>query len=104
MSISGASNCSTANCLAAYDAQLRQPSRNLDTNINEEKQPGKQTTEYILRGELIDEANEQNGFRAKKNQNIDPENQKAINSYEENSGDPTPVFASRMGEILDAYV
>lgn len=103
MAISG-SSCTASNCSTAYSSPYRQLSNDAEINLNEEKNSPKQTTEYVFRGELLEEATAQNGFRAKKEQTIDPLNQAAIERYEQNSIVEQAQFKEiGPGAIVDAY-
>lgn len=85
--------------------KFRQDEKNqsLDINLNDDNAPKREPSEFIFRGELLDELNENNGFRSKKDQTIDPANETAINNYEENSTPTEAVFIKQRGNILDAY-
>jgi len=106
MAISG-STCST--CTSSYLStsdtnSLRQQDKTQNLNTLDNKSQNKQPTEFILRGELLEDAVKNNSFRDKTDQTIDPANQTAINHYEINSR-PTndPVISRQQGQILDAY-
>ena len=107
MAISGSSFSSSAsNALAAYSTnQLRQQEKttSLGVNLNKDDSSNKKPAEFIFRGELLDEARENNGFRPKKAQTIDPANQTAINNYEDNNIPAETTFNQQQGSILDAY-
>ncbi len=104
-SCSSLSNCSpSSSYISAYDSnQLRQGEKSNGLSLNDENPSNKQTTEYVFRGELLEEASENNGFRPQKDQNIDPANQDAINSYENNSTPIDTLAFKEQGAILDAY-
>ncbi len=110
MAISGTSctTCSSSYLSATDTNKLRQgeKSQNLEVDLNDNKSSSREPAEFIFRGELLDEVNQNNGFRSQKDQTIDPANQSAINRYEDNNT-PTSESASllvqRQGAILDAY-
>lgn len=107
MAISG-STCSTctSSYLSASDTNsLRQQEKTQNLNAPDNESQNKQPTEFILRGELLEDAvQNNNGFRDKTDQTIYPANQTAINRYEVNSR-PTndPLISQQQGQILDAY-
>lgn len=100
-------SCSTSNYLSEYDARLRSQSNETELVLADEKNKKRQAAEFIFRGELLEQAEQNNGFRPQKEeqsfQSIDPENQLAISNYESNNGESASILSSGQGQILDAY-
>lgn len=105
MAISGTSYSTAISSALTSSNKFRQDEKNqsLDINLSNDSAPKREPSEFIFRGELLDELNENNGFRSKKDQTIDPANETAINNYEENSIPTEAVFIKQRGNILDAY-
>lgn len=100
MSLSGA-NCSS-NYLSVYDT-YRNPQQRDQQQPNIKQQFKGQATEFIFRGELLDETEASSDPNQKKtSQSVDPANINAITQYEQTSSVNQPRQAS--GRILDAYI
>jgi len=107
MAISGTS-CST--CSSSYlsvkdtnNLRQQENTQNTDSVLSDEQSSKQEPAEFIFRGELLEEANQNNGFREKRDQTIAPANQSAINSYEDNSFPTESLAFKQQGNILDAY-
>lgn len=100
MAISG-TNCT--NCLSTYDTYRNLQQREQQNNAFKKQPSEQQATEFIFRGELLDENNPSNSTNQKKSaQQIDPTKADAISQYEVTASANEPRTSS--GRILDAYI
>jgi len=106
MAISGPSYSTlTSSYLSTSDTNsLRQKEKNQTLDTLENRDQNNKQTEFVLRGELLDDVKKYKGFEDKKDQTIDPANEEAINNYEINSqASNDPLVTQKQGRILDAY-
>ena len=75
---------------------------NNDENAENQDEPQHSTTEYVLRGELLDSIVNDKRYQAQYSENVDPKNHHAISQYQ--SIDIFTNEPGSSGRLVDSYI
>lgn len=89
--------------LSARQNSVRPDRQTLDRNRDAEPQSRQQTTEYVFRGELLDDVVSQQQNRPFNRQQIDPANRTAISNYLDTDS-LSLQQPDRQGHLVDIFI